>query len=141
MTLENMIHDAMIKPQTEKEKNLMEQLCNNFPQKKEPTSAANDIGSNDGENEMNPLPSDNNTQGGKKQVKKVKLGDCARVYDKAIHNRMTEEGFAITEVPNILYELQELEKRGDISNWVFNKIKEAFYDKWDAMEIEVEDDA
>ena len=109
--------------------------------KNEPETAAIVPGSG-GENEMNSsLPSNYNTTGGENQVKKINLGDYARVYDKAMHNKATDESLQIVMVPNILHELHKMASSAELPSWMFNEIKSSFFAKWDAIEIEVKDDA
>ena len=74
-------------------------------------------------------------------MKKVNMGDFARLYLKGIYSDYKDEAFNIFRVVNTLYALKELEKIDDVPKWLIDEIKDALFTKWSAMEIEVEDDA
>lgn len=110
--------------------------------KKEPEAAATSPTQCKGENEMNDsLLSDYNINRRKMQVKKVNMGDFARLYLKGIYSDYKDEAFNVYYVVNTLYALKELEQKADAPKWLFDEIKDALFTKWSAMEIEVEDDA
>ena len=69
----------------------------------------------------------------------MKLGDYARLYQKAIYSHVDEPEFNLFDVSRVLYQIKTLREHGDIDDLFAHEILLAFYAKWDAIEVNIDE--
>ena len=69
----------------------------------------------------------------------MKLGDYARMYDKALHSSWGDDAFEVFDVGPTLSNLHKAEESGNLDSAMLKKIKDAFLFKWDSIEVNIDD--
>lgn len=69
----------------------------------------------------------------------MKLGDYARLYDKALKSGYDDPAFELFDIGATLTQIDKLIESEAITKYFGERIRKAFFAKWDSIEVDIDD--